>query len=37
VPPDATDSRAAAQTLARQVRDAIASRLPPGQQPAADS
>jgi 1-acyl-sn-glycerol-3-phosphate acyltransferase len=37
VPPDATDSRAAAQTLARQVRDAIASRLPPDQQPAADS
>jgi 1-acyl-sn-glycerol-3-phosphate acyltransferase len=36
-PPGATDSRAAAQTLARQVRDAIASRLPPAQQPAADS
>ena len=35
-PPDATDSRAAARTLARQVRDAIASRLPPAQQPAAD-
>jgi 1-acyl-sn-glycerol-3-phosphate acyltransferase len=36
-PPDATDSRAAARTLARQVRDAIASRLPPAQQPAVDS
>ena len=35
-PPDATDSRAAARSLARQVRDAIASRLPPAQQPAAD-
>jgi 1-acyl-sn-glycerol-3-phosphate acyltransferase len=37
VPPAATNSHAAAQTLARQVRDAIASRLPPHQQPAADS
>ena len=36
-PPDATDSRAAARTLARQVREAIASSLPPSQQPAADA
>jgi 1-acyl-sn-glycerol-3-phosphate acyltransferase len=36
-PPKGTDSRAAARTLARQVRDAIASRLPPSQQPAADA
>jgi 1-acyl-sn-glycerol-3-phosphate acyltransferase len=36
-PPKATDPRTAAQTLARQVRDAIASRLPRSQQPAADA
>ena len=36
-PPKATDPRAAAQALSRQVRDAIASRLPRSQQPAADA
>jgi 1-acyl-sn-glycerol-3-phosphate acyltransferase len=36
-PPDDSDSRAAARTLSRQVRDAIASRLPSSQQPAADA
>jgi 1-acyl-sn-glycerol-3-phosphate acyltransferase len=36
-PPKATDPRAASRALARQVRDAIASRLPPSQQPAADA
>ena len=36
-PPKATDPRAAARALARQVRDAIASRLPLSQQPAADA
>jgi 1-acyl-sn-glycerol-3-phosphate acyltransferase len=36
-PPKATDPRAAARALARQVRDAIASLLPLSQQPAADA
>jgi len=36
-PPKGSDPRAAARTLARQVRDAIASHLPPHQQPAADA
>ena len=35
-PPDEPDPRAAARVLARRVRHAIASRLPPEQQPEAD-
>jgi len=36
-PPREPDARVAARVLARQVRDAIASRLPTGQQPEADA
>lgn len=36
-PPDDPDPRVAARLLARKVRDAIASRLPPGHQPEADA
>jgi 1-acyl-sn-glycerol-3-phosphate acyltransferase len=36
-PPKEPDARRAARVLARQVRDAIASRLPTGQQPEADA
>ena len=36
-PPREPDARMAARVLARQVRDAIASRLPTGQQPEADA
>jgi 1-acyl-sn-glycerol-3-phosphate acyltransferase len=35
-PPKESDTRAAARKLARQVRDAIASSLPPDQRPATD-
>jgi 1-acyl-sn-glycerol-3-phosphate acyltransferase len=36
-PPKGTDPRAGARILAQQVRDAIGSRLPNSQQPAADA
>ena len=36
-PPKEPDARVAARILARQVRDAIASRLPAGHQPEADA
>ncbi len=37
LPPKEPDARAAARVLGRQVRDAIASRLPAAQQPEADA